>query len=382
MEQCIESEYVVPGDLVIVTSAHDVPCDLVLVHTTGSESMCFVNTANLDGETNLKTIFGPSNYAYLSLEHDKNLGIIVCEPSTADLYSFHGRIEFENVPNGAIPLTIENLLLRGVRVRGQGRVIGCAIYTGMSTKLQLNSRYTGNKTATSEQYINKFILALIIGMVVVVFILYLIERWVIRSLNRSIYLNHGTTCRQKAANVYPTVYYLGPLPDYNAVLQIFEDFLSFLILFNYMVPISMYMNIELYRVFGALFMKSDIYLYDPETDQPCGVNASNLNEDLGQINILFSDKTGTLTKNQMIFLKCFAAGRNYHLQNTQLYCPSTEESYELGAMDVSTKHERNIIFGSPKSSINSFPLIDCSKAIWFSSPIWMKFENWFAYREW
>lgn len=102
-----------------------------------------------------------------------------------------------------------------------------------------------------------------------------------------------------------------------------------------MVPISMYMNIELYRVFGALFMRSDLNLYDEETNQPCGVNASNLNEDLGQINILFSDKTGTLTKNQMLFLKCYVNGHNYLLQNNQLYCPNTDESYELCATDVS-----------------------------------------------
>lgn len=132
----------------------------------------------------------------------------------------------------------------------------------------------------------------------------------------------------------PSVYYLGPPVDYNKVFQIFEDFLSFLILFNYMVPISMYMNIELYRVFGAIFMKSDLRLYDEETDQPCEVNASNLNEDLGQINILFSDKTGTLTKNQMIFLRCHTGENTYDLQNTQLYCSTTDESFELWTMGV------------------------------------------------
>lgn len=173
-EQRIDSEYIAPGDLVVVTSATDVPCDLVLLHSPGTETMCYVNTANLDGETNLKTILGPTNYAYSSFEHENNMGIVVCEQSSADLYSFNGRIEFED--RAPISLTIENLLLRGVRMKGQGRVIGCAIYTGMSTKLQLNSRYTGNKSASSEQYINRFIIALIVGMVVVVFVLYMIER--------------------------------------------------------------------------------------------------------------------------------------------------------------------------------------------------------------
>lgn len=175
-EQRIASEFIVPGDLVVATSASDVPCDMLLLRSSGSENMCFVNTANLDGETNLKPIFVPANYAY-----DLHLGCIVCEPSTPDLYAFNGRIELP-LTDGAevnpepIALGIENLLLRGVRIRGRERVVGCAIYTGMSTKLQLNSRYTGNKSASSEKYINKFIIALIVGMIVVVFILYLIER--------------------------------------------------------------------------------------------------------------------------------------------------------------------------------------------------------------
>lgn len=175
-EQRIDSEYIGPGDLVVVTSASDVPCDLVLLHSPGTDTMCYVNTANLDGETNLKTILGPSNYVYSTYENEKHMGVVVCEQPTADLYGFHGRIEFENNASAPISLAIENLLLRGVRMKGQGRVIGCAIYTGMSTKLQLNSRYTGNKSASSEQYINRFIIALIVGMVVVVFILYMIER--------------------------------------------------------------------------------------------------------------------------------------------------------------------------------------------------------------
>ncbi|KAH8366519.1 hypothetical protein KR084_000098 [Drosophila pseudotakahashii] len=321
-EEVINSEFIVPGDLVVVGIEGDVPCDLVLLQSSSADRRCFVNTANLDGETNLKTISVPSNYV-LSPEDSvvKVKDCIVCETSTFDLYSFNGRLETGEGGDGALPLTIENLLLRGVRIKGTDRVVGCAIYTGMHTKLQLNSRYTGNKSASSEKYINRFMVALIVGMIVVVVVLYLIER-------------------HKEKKIVPTMPFLGPPTNFNSAWQIFEDFLSFLLLFNYMVPISAYMNIELYRIFGMHFMHNDLGLYDEETDQPCRVNASNLNEELGQVNILFSDKTGTLTKNLMKFVNCYVSDTNFHLQNTHLLCEATGEQFELDKLDA----EANVFF--------------------------------------
>ncbi|XP_016951977.1 phospholipid-transporting ATPase IF [Drosophila biarmipes] len=313
-EEVINSQLIVPGDLVVVRNNGDVPCDLVLLQSSSADRRCFVTTANLDGETNLKTISVPPNYVLSPDDGVKGKDCIVCEASTSDLYSFNGRLEIGEGGGDALPLTIENLLLRGVRVKGTDRVVGCAIYTGMHTKLQLNSHYTGNKSASSEKYINKFMVALIVGMIVVVVVLYLIER-------------------HKEKKIVPTMPYLGPPTNFNSAWQIFEDFLSFLLLFNYMVPISAYMNIELYRIFGMQFMHNDLHLYDEETDQPCRVNASNLNEELGQVNILFSDKTGTLTKNIMKFVNCYVADVNYQLQSTHLLCEATGEQFELEKLD-------------------------------------------------
>ncbi|XP_032311944.1 phospholipid-transporting ATPase IF isoform X2 [Drosophila ananassae] len=302
---------------VVVTSGNDVPCDLVLLQSSGPEKNCFVITANLDGETNVKTIFAPSNYEFLPGNPSSSRGTIVCEKSTPDLYSFNGRIEMDSFDGtdefGVLPLTIDNLLLRGVRVQGTDQVIGCAIYTGMQTKLQLNSRYTGNKSASSEVYINKFMVVLIVGMILVVTVLYLIQR-------------------HMESKIVPTIPYLGPPTNFNSAWKIFEDFLSFLLLFNYMVPISAYMNIEVYRVFGSYFMQHDLHLYDSESDQPCEVNTSNLNEELGQVNILFSDKTGTLTKNIMKFVKCYVSGRNFHLQGAKLLLPETGEQLDMASL--------------------------------------------------
>ena len=85
----------------------------------------------------------------------------------------------------------------------------------------------------------------------------------------------------------------------------------FLVIFNYIVPISLYVTIELQKFLGSKFLAWDRDLYDPETDEPARCNSSDLNEELGQVEILFSDKTGTLTENIMIFKEASIGGRQY-----------------------------------------------------------------------
>lgn len=94
-----------------------------------------------------------------------------------------------------------------------------------------------------------------------------------------------------------------------------HDFLSFLILFNYLIPISLYVTIELHKFLGSLFLEWDPDLYDEEMNQQCIVNTSNLNEDLGQVRFLFSDKTGTLTKNEMTLQQCSINGKMYKIES-------------------------------------------------------------------
>ena len=91
----------------------------------------------------------------------------------------------------------------------------------------------------------------------------------------------------------------------NLAANIINDAVSYLILFSYIIPISIYVTLEVQRVIGSMFIIWDRDLYDPGTDQAAMVNSSDLNEELGQINLLFTDKTGTLTENVMV-LKGFS----------------------------------------------------------------------------
>lgn len=148
--------------------------------------------------------------------------------------------------------------------------------------------------------------------------------------------------------VIPKLTYLGDATDSYSVKQFLQDYLSFLILFNYLIPISLYVTIELQRVIGSWFMEWDLELYENETDQPCVVNTSNLNEELGQINILFSDKTGTLTKNEMNFQQCSINGSKFLFKKTRLEDEETKALLDINKFSVSLFH-RYSLSGVPKS---------------------------------
>ena len=91
----------------------------------------------------------------------------------------------------------------------------------------------------------------------------------------------------------------------------FITFWSALILFQNLVPISLYISLEIIRTAQAFFIYSDTYMYYERLDYPCTPKSWNISDDLGQIEYVFSDKTGTLTQNVMEFKKCSINGIPY-----------------------------------------------------------------------
>ncbi|XP_053667670.1 phospholipid-transporting ATPase IF [Anopheles marshallii] len=292
------------GDLVLMSRDCDIPCDIVLLQSSDEYGRCYVTTANLDGETNLKTMAAPKGVPSVPPERLHTVGRIEYERPHTDLYSFNGRIELAEMhvhggEHSVLPLAAENLLLRGSRIRNTEWAIGCAVYTGQQTKLALNSRMTTSKMSSSERYVNKYLVFFLVLLVVIVTVSYFLKRY-----NDEYRMEHNL--------------YLGEILSNYRVSQFLQDYFSFLILFNYLIPISLYVTIEMAKFLGGFYLEWDPDLYDEETDQPCIVNTSDINEELGQVSLLFSDKTGTLTKNIMIFQQCSISGRQYEQKGRRL----------------------------------------------------------------
>ncbi|EAT35270.1 AAEL012549-PA, partial [Aedes aegypti] len=307
VEMDIRCQDIRQGDIVRTSRDCDIPCDLVLLKSSDENGKCFVTTANLDGETNLKTMMVPKGMPDLSEDKLHTLGRIECELPRTDLYTFNGRLELTEMTsvdgvgadNHMLPLMAENLLLRGSRVKNTEWAIGCAVYTGQNTKLALNSKMVSNKMSSSEGYINKYLVFFLVLLIAIVVVSFFMKRYNDR-------YNQGHN------------FYLGEYMATYRVSQFLQDFFSFLILFNYLIPISLYVTIEMAKFLGGFYLEWDLELYDEETDQPCIVNTSDINEELGQVSLLFSDKTGTLTKNVMIFQQCSINGKKYSQKGRRL----------------------------------------------------------------
>ncbi|KAM8977633.1 phospholipid-transporting ATPase IB [Pelodytes ibericus] len=278
------------GDIVKVTNGQHLPADMIILSSSEPQAMCYIETSNLDGETNLKIRQGLPATSNLQSQDDfvKMSGRIECEGPNRHLYDFTGTLHLEG--NSAVAVGPDQILLRGAQIRNTQWVIGIVVYTGHDTKLMQNSTKAPLKRSNVEKVTNVQILVLFCILLVMA---------LISSVGALLW-------NQK---YHETNWYLG---TNEAVSNNFGyNLLTFIILYNNLIPISLLVTLEVVKFTQALFINWDRDMYYAETDTPAMARTSNLNEELGQVKYLFSDKTGTLTCNIMNFKKCSIGGITY-----------------------------------------------------------------------
>eukprot|EP01028_Stygiella_incarcerata_P000387 TRINITY_DN1044_c0_g1_i2.p1 TRINITY_DN1044_c0_g1~~TRINITY_DN1044_c0_g1_i2.p1 ORF type:complete len:1227 (-),score=333.71 TRINITY_DN1044_c0_g1_i2:190-3870(-) len=384
----VRTQDVTSGDIVFVEKGQVFPADLLLLSSSGREGQCYVETSNLDGETNLKL----RQAAHVTVEYDNVEKLnrlkmrVEFEEPNEHLHEFKGRIsvqvsevvsghplpgsaggpvgegtkgeekkegekdpsaagdssehtsesaeghgehkrsfrrrrssrkglgmggggegegEGENIHEKHASLNETHLLLRGSSLRNTKWVYGFALYTGTDTKIFKNLKPKAHKFSALEHRLNQFVL----------FIFVLQQIACIFCSGMSVWFQKKTARDS---------FYLEGYNDYNDWELFVRNFLTFFVLFNVMIPISLFVSLELVRVAQALFM-----MWDDEMrhrGKRMIAKTSSLNDELARIEWVFSDKTGTLTENIMEFVKCSVIG---HVHN-ETTCPG-----QLGQLALS-----------------------------------------------
>uniref|UniRef100_A0A8B9XAG0 Phospholipid-transporting ATPase n=1 Tax=Bos mutus grunniens TaxID=30521 RepID=A0A8B9XAG0_BOSMU len=280
------------GDVIRLKKNDFIPADILLLSSSEPNSLCYVETAELDGETNLKFKMALEiTHQYLQEENSLATfdGFIECEEPNNRLDKFTGTLFWKNT---SFPLDADKILLRGCVIRNTDFCHGLVIFAGADSKIMKNSGKTRFKRTKIDYLMNYMVYTIFVVLIL---------------LSAGLAIGHAYW----EAQVGNFSWYLYDGEDSTPSYRGFLNFWGYIIVLNTLVPISLYVSVEVIRLGQSYFINWDLQMYYPEKDTPAKARTTTLNEQLGQIHYIFSDKTGTLTQNVMTFKKCCINGQIY-----------------------------------------------------------------------
>ncbi|GJN07993.1 hypothetical protein PR202_ga25876 [Eleusine coracana subsp. coracana] len=304
-----EWKHVRVGDVLRVVADESLPADMVLLSTSEPTGVAYVQTLNLDGESNLKTRYAKQET--MPTPAQAMTGVIKCERPNRNIYGFQGNLELADGEGRRIPLGPSNIVLRGCELKNTSWAVGVVVYAGRETKAMLNNAGAPKKRSRLETHMNRETLllsAILIALCAVV----------------------AALSGDKTDGNYNY---------YGIAAQIVFVYLMAVIVFQIMIPISLYISMELVRLGQAYFMIRDARLYDAASNTRFQCRALNINEDLGQVKCVFSDKTGTLTQNKMEFRCASVDGVDY----SDVTQPTVEEGDRIWAPKILVNTDTDLV---------------------------------------
>ncbi|KAF0983691.1 hypothetical protein FDP41_007606 [Naegleria fowleri] len=296
------------GDIVLVSKEEAFPADLLCIHSSREDSMCYVETSNLDGETNLKTRRSLKSGKFL---HDipeytihKELsnirGQLKIEAASSNLDTFEGKVKIhvkvrEVRETLKESISMDNLLLRGCCLKNTKLIYGIAIYVGKSAKMIKNLKENKVKRNSLEIALNKILFCLLI-------------------LQQALCAVVAALSGVFQTNFSRHAFYLRPLDSSEAsFLSVMSSWLTCFVMLNLMIPMSLVVGMEILKTFQSKKIESDSKM--TYGNFKAEVKSASMNQGLSKLDVIFSDKTGTLTQNEMKYSDSWVGGLYYSEMN-------------------------------------------------------------------
>ena len=317
----VKCETLRPGEIVKIFKEEEFSADCLIISTSNSNGYLHIDTKNLDGESNLKEKVTIEEYSKIK-NHTSFSGNIKCEKSNENLFNFEGVITADDsnfktnvlpynninntaninfisqanlindnqITNKSIFVSIKNIVLKGCTLKNTDFVIGIVIYTGKNTKIMKNSKTPRLKVSKILKIMN----ILLYSLFAMTILICLVQAGLSLKFKKESFDNK------------PYIYskHLNTLSNKNNTLYFFIRVLIFFVAYSNIIPISLYVGLEVVKLMQGFLILYDNDIYDIEKSLPSKCKAADLIEELGQVEFIFSDKTGTLTQNIMILKHC------------------------------------------------------------------------------
>ncbi|KAI5608017.1 putative phospholipid-transporting ATPase IIB isoform X2, partial [Silurus asotus] len=316
----VKSSDIQVGDLIIIEKNQRVPADMIFLRTSEKSGACFIRTDQLDGETDWKLKVAVACSQRLPALGDlfSISAYVYAQKPQLDIHSFEGNFTREDCdPPVHESLGIENTLWASTVV-ASGTVIGVVIYTGKEMRSVLNTSQSKNKVGLLDLELNRLTKALFLAQLVLSIVMVALQG------------------------------FIGPW---------FRNLFRFVVLFSYIIPISLRVNLDMGKTaYGWLIMKD-------ENIPGTVVRTSTIPEELGRLVYLLTDKTGTLTQNEMVFKRLHLGTVSYGMDTMDEIQSHIIQSYAQVSPNSSTTSRKTAPSGPKVRKSVSSRINEAVKAI-------------------
>ncbi|XP_022779595.1 probable phospholipid-transporting ATPase IIB, partial [Stylophora pistillata] len=289
----IPSSAIKVSDLIIIEKDQRVPADMVFLRTSEKNGACFLRTDQMDGETDwkLRLTVGPCQRLPCDADLLNISASVYAEKPQKDIHSFVGTFTRYDGERTEIPLSIENTMWANT-VIASGTAVGLVIYTGSETRSVMNTSNPETKVGLIDKEVNNLTKVLFVATVSLSFVMVSIKG------------------------------YNGPWYRY---------FFRFILLFSYIIPLSLRVSLDMGKV-----VYSWMIMHDKDIPGTV-VRSSTIPEELGRIGYLLSDKTGTLTENEMVFKRLHLGTVSFGTDSMEEVTSHVKTSYAPSSGSASKK---------------------------------------------